>query len=61
MFVGLLSTGSTERLGKSLAFNFKGSMKCVSVSNQPFQARPTPFDIMCRILIHVIGSVIKHA
>ena len=61
MFVGLLSTGSTERLDKLLAFNSKRSMKSVSASNQPRQARPTLFDIMCGILIHGTESVIKHA
>ena len=42
MFIELLSTCTTARLGESLGSNSKGHIKCVSLNNQPCQqARPT--------------------
>ena len=40
-FIGLLRNGTIENFGKSLTFNSKGSIKCVSLNNQPCKARPT--------------------
>ena len=40
-FSGLLSVCTTVRFSGSLASNSKGSTKCVSLNNQPCQARPT--------------------
>ena len=40
-FIGLLRVCTIENFGKSLTFNSKGSIKCVSLNNQPRKARPT--------------------
>ena len=45
MFVGLLSITTVISFGKSLVFNFKGPIKCVSLNNQPAQTRPKLVNI----------------
>ena len=45
MFTELLSVCTTRRFGGSLAFNSKLSIKCVSLNNRPYQARPTLVNI----------------
>ena len=39
-FIKLLSVCTIKNVGESLAFNFEGSTKCVSLKNQPCIARP---------------------
>ena len=60
-FIGLLSACTKGSFGESLAFSFKGPIKCVSLSNQLCQDRPTPVDINSnKILFHLfIVSVNK--
>lgn len=41
MFVGLLNPCTTASFGESLASNFEGRMKCVSLNNWSCQYRPT--------------------
>ena len=41
LFIGLLSSCISGRFDGSLASNSKGPIKCVSLNNQPCQARPT--------------------
>ena len=41
MFIGLLIVSTIGSVGKSLAFNSKGSINWVSRNNQPCQTRPT--------------------
>ena len=45
MFIGLLSICTIRSFCYSLIFNSKGPIKCVSLNNQPWQARPTPVNI----------------
>ena len=45
MFTGLLSGGTIVSFGKSLASNSERPIKCASSNSQPYQARPTLFDI----------------
>ena len=45
VFIKLLIASTKISVGKSLTSNFKGHMKCVSLNNQPCQARPTLVNI----------------
>ena len=45
MFIGLLSAFTTRRFDRSLVSICKGHIKCVSLNNQPCQARPTLTNI----------------
>ena len=45
MYIGLLSSCTTVSFGKSLSSNFEERQKCVSLNNQPSQARPALVDI----------------
>ena len=45
MFIELLSTYIIRSFCKSLAFNSKGTIKFVSLDNQPCQARSTLIDL----------------
>ena len=46
MFIELLlSTCTVGSIDASLASNSKESIKCVSLNNEPCQARPTPVNI----------------
>ena len=45
IFIGLLSAFTRAIFGESLTSNSDGCMKCVSLYNQPCQARPTLVDI----------------
>ena len=45
IFIGLLSVCTTGRFCGSLVFNFKGPVTCVSLSNQPCQARTSFVDV----------------
>ena len=38
MFIGLLSTCTTAKLGESLAFNSEKRIKSLSLNNRPYQA-----------------------
>ena len=44
MFVGLLSVCTVERFSASLTFNYKETIKYVSLNNQPCQATPKLVD-----------------
>ena len=44
IFIGLLSVWTTARLGEPSASNFERRIICVSLNNQPCQARPTLVD-----------------
>ena len=46
MVLVLLSAGTTISFGRSLAYNSKGPMKCLSLYNRTCQARPTLVDII---------------
>ena len=43
--MGLLKIITLVSFGASLAFNYKKPIKCVSLNNQPCQARPAIIDI----------------
>ena len=45
MFIRLLSLCTIVRFGEPLVSNSKGPIKCVSLNNQPCQARPTLVNI----------------
>ena len=45
MFIELLSTCTVGSIDASLDSNSKESIKCVSLNNEPCQARPTPVNI----------------
>ena len=45
MFIGLLSVCSKGRFGESLASNYEGCIKYVSLNNRPCQARPILVNI----------------
>ena len=44
MFVGLLSVCTVESFSASLTFNYKETIKYVSLNNQPCQATPKLVD-----------------
>ena len=44
MFIELLSTYTAGCFSRSLPYNFEGRLKCVSLNNWPYQARPALFD-----------------
>ena len=44
-FTGLLSVCTMGNYAESLTSTSKGTIKCVSLTNQPFQAKPTNVDI----------------
>ena len=45
MFIGLSSVCTMGHFCESLTFNSKAAIKCVSLSNNPCQARPTLVNI----------------
>ena len=45
VFIGLLSVCTIKRFSRSLPSNYKETIKCVSLNNQPCQVRPTLVDI----------------
>ena len=45
MFIELLSVCTLKCFCESLASNSKGTMKCLSPNNRPYQTRPTRVDI----------------
>ena len=45
IFIGLLSVCTIRSFGASLTSNYKEPIKCVSLNNQPCQARPTFVNI----------------
>ena len=67
IFIGLLSICTIPGLGESLVYNPKGPIRCVSLNNQPCQARPTTakktlmklfFIYLVLVLISVVEVVI---
>ena len=47
MLIGLLSACTRLGFSGSVPSNYKESIKCVSLNNQPCQARPTLVNINC--------------
>ena len=45
IFIVLLSAWTIGRFGELLGFKFKEPIKCLSLSNQQWKARPTIFNI----------------
>ena len=45
MFIGLFSVYTIGSFCKSLVSNSKGSIKCLTLNNRPYQARPTILNI----------------
>ena len=45
MFIGLLNVCAIRSFGKSLVSNSKGPLKCLTLNNQPCQARPMVVNI----------------
>ena len=50
--IGLLSACTTRSLGESLASNTDGRIKCVSLNNQPCQARSRLVNINSNELLY---------
>ena len=65
LYIGLLNLFKIRRFCKSLAFNSKESIKCVSLKNELSQTRPTLINInsaMKFLFIHlllVLVSIVK--
>ena len=45
MFIGLLSVNTIGNVYESLVSYWKGSIKCLTLNNRPYQARPTILNI----------------
>ena len=62
MFIELLSACTIVPFGESLAFNSNEPIKCVSLNNQPCQARPTfiPLLLVSISMVEVVTLLMIH-